>query len=100
MDDSAQCSVSLFAGRIISLDVMRGVVMVLMALDHVRVYSGIPAGGPTAGIFFTRWVTHFCAPAFVFSPARRPFYMDERWATEVLSRATSLPEVFFWFFSN
>lgn len=40
--------------------------MVLMAIDHVRVYSGLPAGGPTAGIFFTRWVTHFCAPAFVF----------------------------------
>ena len=40
--------------------------MVLMAIDHVRVYSGVPAGGPTPGIFFTRWVTHFCAPAFVF----------------------------------
>jgi uncharacterized membrane protein len=40
--------------------------MVLMAIDHVRVYSGLPAGGPTAGIFFTRWVTHFCAPAFAF----------------------------------
>jgi uncharacterized membrane protein len=45
---------------------MRGVVMVLMAIDHVRVYSGLPAGGPTPGIFLTRWVTHFCAPAFVF----------------------------------
>jgi uncharacterized membrane protein len=52
--------------RIMSLDVVRGLVMVLMALDHVRVYSGIPAGGPTPAIFFTRWVTHFCAPAFVF----------------------------------
>jgi uncharacterized membrane protein len=52
--------------RIRSVDVMRGVVMVLMAIDHVRVYSGVPAGGPTPGIFFTRWVTHFCAPAFVF----------------------------------
>jgi uncharacterized membrane protein len=52
--------------RVRSLDVVRGVVMVLMAIDHVRVYSGLPAGGPTAGIFFTRWVTHFCAPAFVF----------------------------------
>ena len=28
--------------------------MVLMAIDHVRVYSGVPAGGPTAGVFFTR----------------------------------------------
>src|SRR5258708_26892221 len=52
--------------RVRSLDVVRGVVMVLMAIDHVRVYSCLPAGGPTAGIFFTRWVTHFCAPAFVF----------------------------------
>ena len=40
--------------------------MVLMAIDHVRVYSGLPAGGATAGIFFTRWITHFCAPGFVF----------------------------------
>jgi uncharacterized membrane protein len=40
--------------------------MVLMAIDHVRVYAGVPAGGATAGVFFTRWVTHFCAPAFVF----------------------------------
>jgi uncharacterized membrane protein len=53
-------------GRISSLDVVRGIVMVLMAIDHVRVYSGVPAGGPTPGIFLTRWVTHFCAPAFVF----------------------------------
>jgi uncharacterized membrane protein len=54
------------AGRITSIDIVRGGVMVLMAIDHVRVFSGLPAGGPTAGIFFTRWVTHFCAPAFIF----------------------------------
>jgi uncharacterized membrane protein len=53
-------------GRIASLDIVRGIAMVLMAIDHVRVYSGLPAGGPTPGIFFTRWVTHFVAPAFVF----------------------------------
>jgi len=54
------------ASRIQSVDFIRGLVMVLMAIDHVRVYSGLPPGGPEAGIFFTRWVTHFCAPAFVF----------------------------------
>lgn len=54
------------ARRIVSLDVIRGAVMVLMAIDHVRVYSGQPPGGPTPGIFFTRWVTNFCAPAFIF----------------------------------
>lgn len=52
--------------RIPSLDVVRGAVMVLMALDHVRVFSGVPAGGRTPAVFFTRWVTHFCAPAFIF----------------------------------
>ncbi|HJR63604.1 MAG TPA: heparan-alpha-glucosaminide N-acetyltransferase domain-containing protein [Gemmatimonadaceae bacterium] len=54
------------AGRITSIDFVRGVVMVLMAIDHVRVYSGVPAGGPTPGVFFTRWITHFVAPGFVF----------------------------------
>jgi uncharacterized membrane protein len=52
--------------RINSVDFIRGLVMVLMAIDHVRVYSGLPSGGQEAGIFFTRWITHFCAPAFVF----------------------------------
>ncbi|HZD92777.1 MAG TPA: heparan-alpha-glucosaminide N-acetyltransferase domain-containing protein, partial [Candidatus Sulfotelmatobacter sp.] len=52
--------------RVSSIDIVRGVVMLLMAIDHVRVYSGLPAGGSTPGIFFTRWVTHFVAPAFCF----------------------------------
>lgn len=37
-----------------------------MAIDHVRVYAGIPAGGPEASVFLTRWVTHFVAPVFCF----------------------------------
>lgn len=52
--------------RIASIDLIRGSVMVLMAIDHVRVFAGVPAGGPSPDIFFTRWITHFCAPAFVF----------------------------------
>jgi uncharacterized membrane protein len=52
--------------RVRSIDVARGLVMVLMAIDHGRVYAAIPAGGPTAALFFTRWITHFCAPGFVF----------------------------------
>jgi uncharacterized membrane protein len=62
----------------VSLDVIRGAVMVLMAVDHVRVYSGLPAGGPTAGIFFTRWITHFCAPAFVFLAGTSAFLYARR----------------------
>jgi uncharacterized membrane protein len=54
------------SGRIASLDLVRGVAMILMAIDHVRVYSGIPAWGTTFGVFFTRWVTNFSAPTFVF----------------------------------
>lgn len=52
--------------RIQSLDILRGLIMVLMAIDHVRVYAGVPAGGPDPAIFFTRWITHFCAPGFAF----------------------------------
>ena len=52
--------------RIASIDIVRGIVMVLMAIDHVRVYAAVPAGGPDPAVFFTRWITHFVAPAFVF----------------------------------
>src|SRR5690349_7246634 len=54
------------AQRIQSVDILRGIIMIIMAIDHVRVYSGMPAGGPEAGIFFTRWITHYCAPGFAF----------------------------------
>src|SRR2546425_2679342 len=64
--------------RVASIDLIRGVVMILMAIDHVRVYSGQPAGGPTAGIFFTRWVTHFCAPAFVFFAGTAAFLLGRK----------------------
>jgi uncharacterized membrane protein len=64
--------------RIASIDLIRGAVMVLMAIDHVRVYSGLPAGGPTPGIFFTRWVTHFCAPAFLFLAGTSAFISAPR----------------------
>jgi uncharacterized membrane protein len=66
--------------RIQSVDLIRGGVMVLMALDHVRVYSGLPAGGPTPGIFFTRWSTHFCAPAFIFLAGTSAFLYGRRHA--------------------
>jgi uncharacterized membrane protein len=66
--------------RITSIDILRGAVMVLMAIDHVRVYSGVPPGGPTAGVFFTRWVTHFCAPAFAFFAGASAFLLGRKLA--------------------
>src|SRR4029078_2742507 len=58
--------------RVISIDWMRGIVMVLMALDHGRFFfTNVPF--PPQNIertslllFLTRWVTHFCAPMFFF----------------------------------
>jgi len=66
------------SSRIASIDIIRGAVMVLMAIDHVRVFSGVPAGGPTPAVFFTRWVTHFCAPAFVFLAGTSAFLYGEK----------------------
>ncbi|MBI4418739.1 MAG: DUF1624 domain-containing protein [Ignavibacteriales bacterium] len=64
--------------RILSVDLIRGAVMILMAIDHVRVYAAIPAGGPSPDIFFTRWITHFCAPAFLFLAGTSAFFYGRR----------------------
>jgi uncharacterized membrane protein len=73
-------------GRIESIDLIRGAVMVLMAIDHVRVYSGVPAGGPTPGVFLTRWITHFCAPAFIFLAGTSAYLSGSRRTPAAQSR--------------
>lgn len=60
--------------RIHSIDLLRGIVMVIMLLDHTRefVHAGALISDPTnpetttVALFFTRWITHYCAPIFVF----------------------------------
>src|SRR4026207_1472392 len=60
--------------RIESIDLLRGLIMIIMALDHSRDFFHKEAltGNPldpattTSILYFTRWITHFCAPAFVF----------------------------------
>ncbi|HEX3761588.1 MAG TPA: heparan-alpha-glucosaminide N-acetyltransferase domain-containing protein [Kofleriaceae bacterium] len=55
--------------RLASIDVLRGAIMLVMALDHVRDFLGAPASPTnlattTPALFATRWITHFCAPVF------------------------------------
>jgi len=58
--------------RILSVDMLRGWVMIVMALDHIRDYSSMYHFDPedltqtNVPLFFTRWITHFCAPVFMF----------------------------------
>jgi uncharacterized membrane protein len=71
MSDSSRASAR---KRIDSIDLLRGIVMVVMMLDHTRdfVHSGALYFDPsdltktTTALFLTRWVTHYCAPVFVF----------------------------------
>jgi len=76
--------------RINSIDILRGIIMVIMALDHVRDFfhkvvvegGSSVATGPTdldtttPILFFTRWITHFCAPIFLFLAGASAYLMS------------------------
>ncbi len=65
-----EAPVAVKLNRIESIDIVRGVIMIIMALDHVRDFFGVPGISPTdldqatVALFFTRWITHICAPVF------------------------------------
>lgn len=78
--------------RIESVDVVRGVIMILMAIDHTRDFfsnSGLNPTDPettTISLFFTRWITHFCAPTFFLLTGTGAFLARRRKSTGELSR--------------
>jgi len=74
------------APRIQSVDAIRGAIMMLMAIDHIRDYIARSAmqflptdlTRTTAAIFFTRWITHFCAPVFILTAGLGAFLWMDR----------------------
>ncbi|MGC1962022.1 MAG: heparan-alpha-glucosaminide N-acetyltransferase domain-containing protein, partial [Candidatus Sulfotelmatobacter sp.] len=78
--------------RIESIDVVRGFIMILMALDHTRDFFGVPGINPTdpatttIPLFFTRWITHFCAPVFFLLTGTGAYLSLRRKTKRELSR--------------
>lgn len=80
--------------RVASIDLLRGIIMILMALDHVRDYFHVSAitedptnpATTTPILFFTRWITHFCAPVFVFLSGLSAFLYGQTRTKKELSR--------------
>ena len=79
--------------RITSVDLLRGAVMIIMALDHTREYfhSEALTSNPldlrttTPLLYFTRWITHFCAPVFVFLSGTSAYLQSARKSKKELS---------------
>ncbi|HXR15443.1 MAG TPA: heparan-alpha-glucosaminide N-acetyltransferase domain-containing protein, partial [Terriglobales bacterium] len=80
------------SSRIISLDIMRGLVMVIMAIDHTRdFFTNVPFAPEDLAhtyyaLFFTRWITHFCAPLFFFLAGTGAFFYGRRRTPQALTR--------------
>ena len=84
---------SLTKQRIESIDIVRGIAMVIMALDHVRDFFHITANTDdplnlattSPLLYFTRWITHFCAPVFVFLSGTSIYLQSQRKTKKELS---------------
>src|SRR5689334_8515001 len=80
-------------GRVESIDFVRGLVMIIMALDHVRVYlhydtflfSPTDLSHTTPAIFFTRFVTHLCAPTFILLSGVSAYFVAAKKTTHEAS---------------
>lgn len=70
--------------RVQSVDLLRGLVIIIMALDHVREFWGVTPFRPEdlnqagSGLFLTRWITHFCAPVFAMLSGVSIFFLSQR----------------------
>src|SRR5215472_14597501 len=79
-------------GRIESIDLLRGLIIIVMALDHVRDFFGDPSARPTdlatasTVLFFTRWITHICAPVFFLLTGTGAYLTRARMPRIALSR--------------
>jgi len=88
-----QATLNLNQKRIESIDLLRGLVMIIMALDHVRDYfhadsflfDPLDLDKTNAAIFFTRWITHYCAPVFMFLAGTSASFMSRRKTKKELS---------------
>jgi uncharacterized membrane protein len=91
MSASAE-SVPIQRVRIESIDVLRGVIMLIMAIDHVRDFFGNSGLNPTdpatttIPLFFTRWITHFCAPVFFLLTGTGAFLAGRKKSKRELSK--------------
>jgi uncharacterized membrane protein len=80
------------SSRILSLDIFRGLIMVIMALDHTRdFFTNVPFEPETLtqtwpALFFTRWITHFCAPMFFLLAGTGAYLYGHRRTTGELTR--------------
>jgi uncharacterized membrane protein len=78
--------------RVVSLDIFRGLIMVVMALDHTRdFFTNVPFEPETlahtwTALFFTRWITHFCAPMFFLLAGTGAYLYGRRHSPTQLTR--------------